>query len=43
MTDNNNAKAANQAGSTSAGLADENAASSLINTAMNIEMGYGYL
>lgn len=43
VTANNSAKAANQAGNTSAGLADENAAGSLINTAMNIEMGYGYL
>lgn len=43
VTDENSAKAANQAGSTSTALADENAASSLINTAMTIEMGYGYL
>lgn len=43
VTDNGDAKTANQAGNTSAGLADENAASSLINTAMTIEMGYGYL
>ena len=42
-TDNNNAKSANQGGNTSAGLSDEQAAGSLINTAMNIEMGYGYL
>jgi hypothetical protein len=43
VTDNNSAEAANQAGNTSSGLADENAAGSLINTAMNIEIGYGYL
>ena len=42
-TDNSSAESANQAGNTSAALTDERAASSLINTAMNIEMGYGYL
>jgi hypothetical protein len=41
--DNGNAKTANSAGNASAGLSDEDAANSLINTAMNIEMGYGYL
>ena len=41
--DNSEAKSANQAGNTSSGLSYENAASSLINTAMNIEIGYGYL
>jgi hypothetical protein len=41
--DNGNAKTANSAGSTSVALSDEDAASSLINAAMTIEMGYGYL
>jgi hypothetical protein len=41
--DNGDATSANQAGNTAAGLSDEHAASSLINAAMTIEMGYGYL
>ncbi len=41
--DNGNAKSANASGNTSGGLSDEQAASSLINAAMTIEMGYGYL
>jgi hypothetical protein len=43
VTDNNSAKTANQAGDGTSALAAENAAKGLINTAMNIEMGYGYL
>jgi hypothetical protein len=42
-TDNGSAQSANQGGNTSAGTSYEQAAGSLISTAMNIEMGYGYL
>ena len=41
--DNDSAATANSAGNSSAALSDEDAASSLINTAMTIETGYGYL
>jgi hypothetical protein len=41
--DNGSAKSDNSSGNGSAGLSEEDAGSSLINTAMNIEMGYGYL
>ena len=41
--DNTNAESANQSGNTATATSDERAAGSLINTAMTIEMGYGYL